>query len=801
MQVVKRNGTVEPVQIHKIQWRIERACDGLNMDFIDPVQVAMKVVNGLKDGISTAELDSLAAETAADMTPIHPDYALLAGRIAVSRLHKTTSPSFFRTMMTLYHNVNPETNEASPVISKELFDVVKAHHDELDEYVSTFNVNDYTYDYFAFKTLVKGYLKEAFVDGKQITVERPQHMLMRVALGIHGSDIVAAKETYRLLSYKYFTHATPTLFNAGTPNPQLSSCFLVAMDDDSIEGIFNTISKVSNISKWSGGIGVHISNIRAKGSLIKGTGGKSDGIVPMLKVFNEVAKYVNQGGKRKGAFAFYIEPWHADIEDFLELKLPIGKEDARTRDLFLALWIPDLFMQRVEEAYAKETEAEQNEVVWSLMCPSVSTGLNDVWGDKFNELYTRYEAEGKYRKQIPVLSIWKKILKSQTEAGVPYMVYKDAANKKSNQQNLGTIKSSNLCSEIIEYSSPGEVAVCNLASLSLPAFVKYDDLTGAAYMDHQQLYEVTKVVATNLDKIIDINKYPVSEAQASNTQHRPIGLGIQGLADVFLLFNIPFDSEYAARLNQNIAETIYFAAMTASWERAVTHGKYSTFNGSPLSKGQFQFDLWGHSVQDSAWDWEDLRKKVTTDGVRNSLLVAPMPTATTAQILGNNECFEPYTQHMYTRRVLSGEFDVVNAHLINQLIKHGVWSLEMKDKIVLNDGSVQHIPEVPQEVKDVYKTAWEIKQKVLIDMAADRGPFVDQSQSLNLFMKKPKDEPLSAMHLYAWKKGLKTGMYYLRSEAAKQATKFGAQGRQAIKEIEEVQACSIDNPDCESCSG
>ncbi len=751
MLVLKRDGHRESVKFDKITARIEKLCYGLDPKFVNPVEVAMKVINGLYDGVSTQELDNLAAEIAATMTTRHPDFAKLAARIAVSNLHKVTSKSFTNTMKRLYQYVDPKTGQNAPLISKETWKVIHENAAELDEAI--IYDRDFSYDFFGFKTLERSYLMK--IDGR--VVERPQHLLMRVAVGIHGENIPAAIETYNLLSEKWFTHATPTLFNAGTPKPQLSSCFLLTMKDDSIDGIYDTLKQTAKISQSAGGIGLSIHNVRAKGSYIKGTGGTSNGIVPMLRNFDMTARYVDQGGgKRKGSFAVYLEPWHADVFDFLELKKNHGKEELRARDLFYAMWIPDLFMKRVES----------NEM-WSLFCPNEAPGLAEVYGEDFERLYEKYESEGKFRRQVKAQDLWFEVLEAQIETGTPYILYKDHANKKSNQKNLGTIKSSNLCTEIIEYTSPDEVAVCNLASLALPKFV-----TDEGTFDHQKLYEITKVATRNLNKVIDINYYPVEEARRSNMRHRPIGLGVQGLADVFIMLRMPFDSPEARGLNEDIFETIYFAAMEASMEEAKIHGPYETFKGSPVSKGIFQFDMWGVTPKSNRWNWEQLKQEVKKNGVRNSLLVAPMPTASTSQILGNNECFEPYTSNVYTRRTLSGEFIIANKHLMKDLINLNLWSETMRQKLISTNGSVQSIPEIPQNIKDIYKTVWEISQKSIIDMSADRGAYICQSQSLNIHLTNPNFGKLTSMHFYAWKKGLKTGMYYLRSTAAADAIKF-----------------------------
>jgi ribonucleoside-diphosphate reductase alpha chain len=768
MYVIKRDGRRESVKFDKVTARIERLCYGLDPIFIQPVEVAMKVVSGIYDGVTTSELDNLAAETSASMTTKHPDYATLAARIAISNLHKNTLKSFSGTMKLLYQYVDPKTAENASLVSKETWKVIQSNAALLDS--SIIYDRDFGYDYFGYKTLEKSYLMK--LNGK--IVERPQHMLMRVSVGIHGENIEKAIETYNLLSERWFTHATPTLFNAGTPKPQLSSCFLLTMKDDSIDGIYDTLKQTAKISQSAGGIGLSIHNIRATGSYIKGTNGTSNGIIPMLRVFNDTARYVDQGGgKRKGSFAIYLEPWHADIFDFLDLKRNHGKEELRARDLFFALWIPDLFMKKVE---ANED--------WSLFCPHECPGLSDCYGDEFERLYDKYESEGRARRKVSAQELWFEILESQVETGTPYILFKDSANKKSNQKNLGTIKSSNLCTEIIEYTAPDEVAVCNLASIALPKFVNNID-TNKVEFDFKKLYDITKVITRNLNKIIDVNYYPVPEAEKSNKRHRPIGIGIQGLADAFILMRMPFDSQLAQQLNKDIFETIYFAAMESSMELALEEGKYETWEGSPISKGEFQFDMWGVSPDSGLWDWEDLRAKVIKNGVRNSLLLAPMPTASTSQILGNNECFEPYTSNIYTRRVLSGEFVVVNKHLLRDLVKIGLWNDAMKNKLIGANGSVQNISEIPDHLKDLYKTAWEIKQKTLIDMSADRGAFICQSQSLNIFMMDPNFAKLTSMHFYSWKAGLKTGMYYLRTKAAVDAVKFTVD-RQAIAETTPV---------------
>ena len=751
MYVLKRDGRNEPIMFDKITARVRKLCYGLN-ELVDPVKVAMRVIEGLYDGVTTSELDNLAAETAATMTTTHPNYALLAARISVSNLHKNTKKSFVDTMTDLYTYVNPRTGKKAPLLADNVYKIIKDNAELLD---STIIYNrDFGYDYFGFKTLERSYLLK--LNGE--IVERPQHMLMRVSVGIHLDDLDAAIETYHLMSKKYFTHATPTLFNSGTPKPQMSSCFLLAMKDDSIEGIYDTLKQTAKISQSAGGIGLSIHNIRATGSYIAGTNGTSNGIVPMLRVFNDTARYVDQGGgKRKGSFAIYVEPWHADIFDFLNLKKNHGKEEMRARDLFYAMWIPDLFMRRVEE-----------DTTWTLMCPNECPGLYDSHGEEFEKKYLKYEADNKGRKTIKARELWEKILESQIETGTPYMLYKDAANRKSNQKNLGTIRSSNLCTEILEYTSADEVAVCNLASIALPMFVKDGGF------DHQGLFDVTVRATKNLNKVIDRNYYPVKEAENSNFRHRPIGLGVQGLADTFIKLRMPFTSDEAKTLNQDIFETLYFAALTASKDVAKDEGPYKSYKGSPISKGEFQHNLWG--IKDGElsgrWDWAGLRKDIKKHGVRNSLLVAPMPTASTSQILGNNECFEPYTSNIYTRRVLSGEFIVVNNHLLEDLVNLGLWNEDLKQELMRANGSVQQLDNVPDDIKDLYKTAWEMSMKDIIDMSRQRGYFIDQSQSLNLFMEGATMAKLTSMHFYAWKSGLKTGMYYLRTKSAVDAIKF-----------------------------
>ena len=761
MYVIKRNGKKESVKFDKVTARLEKLSYSLS-PMVNIIDVAKKTIEGIYEGVPTTELDNLAAETAASLTITHPDYAILASRIAVSNLHKNTTKSFSACMRILHNYTNPKTGKLLPLIAEDVMQIIDEHAELLDSTI--IYDRDFGFDYFGFKTLEKSYLLR--INGK--VAERPQHMYMRVAVGIHKDDIDAVIKTYHLMSEKWFTHATPTLFNAGTPKPQMSSCFLLSMKDDSIEGIYDTLKQTAKISQSAGGMGLAIHNIRATGSYIGGTNGTSNGIIPMLKVFNDTARYVDQGGgKRKGAFAIYLEPWHADVFEFLELRKNHGKEEMRARDLFYALWICDLFMKRVE--------ANGD---WSLFCPHEAPGLSDCWGEEFETLYTKYETAGKARKTIKAQDLWFAIVESQIETGTPYMLYKDAANGKSNQQNLGTIKSSNLCTDIMEYTSPDEVAVCNLASIALPKFVINNQF------DHQKLYEVTYLAAKNLNRIIDNNYYPVEEAKRSNLRHRPIGIGVQGLADAFILLRLPFESELAKLLNKNIFETIYFAAMTASKDLAIEQGPYETYNGSPVSKGIFQFDMWGITPS-SRWDWALLKEEVKKYGVRNSLLLAPMPTASTSQIFSNNECFEPYTSNIYSRRVLSGEFIIVNKHLLKDLVNLGLWNNTMKNKIIAANGSVQQIEEIPAELKELYKTVWEIKQRNLIDMAADRGAFICQSQSLNLFVDNPTASKLTSMHFYAWKKGLKTGMYYLRSQAAAQAVQFTVE-KQASNDIEPV---------------
>ncbi|CAK7346753.1 unnamed protein product [Dovyalis caffra] len=783
MYVIKRDGRQEPVRFDKITARLKKLSYGLSKDHCDPVLVAQKVCAGVYKGVTSTQLDELAAETAASMTANHPDYALLAARISVSNLHKNTKKSFSETIKLMYNNYNKRSGQKAPLIADDVYQIIMKNAARLDSEI--LYDRDFDYDYFGFKTLERSYLLK--VDGK--IVERPQHLLMRVAVGIHKDDIESATKTYHLMAQRWFTHATPTLFNAGTPQPQLSSCFLLCMKDDSMEGIFDTLKECAVISKLAGGIGISVHNIRATSSYIQGTNGASNGIVPMLRVFNNTARYVDQGGgKRKGAFAIYLEPWHADIFEFLDLRKNHGKEEHRARDLFYALWIPDLFMERV-----------RGDGKWSLFCPNEAPGLADCWGQEFEKLYTQYEGEDRPKKVISARKLWFEILSSQIETGTPYMLFKDSCNRKSNQQNLGTIKSSNLCTEIIEFASPTETAVCNLASIALTRFVmergvpaesESSKMVGSResnnrYFDFEKLAEVTATVTENLNKIIDVNYYPVETAKRSNLRHRPIGIGVQGLADTFILLGMPFDSLEAKKLNKDIFETIYYHALRSSSELAANDGPYETYCGSPVSKGIFQMDMWGVTPSDR-WDWDALREMISKSGVRNSLLIAPMPTASTSQILGNNECFEPYTSNIYSRRVLSGEFVVVNKHLLHDLTEIGLWSPALKNKIIYENGSVSNIPEISEQLKSIYKygflhlaellcdikTVWEIKQKTLVDMAADRGCYIDQSQSLSIHMEQPDLGKLTSLHFHAWSKGLKTGMYYLRTRAAADAIKF-----------------------------
>lgn len=749
MKVKKRDGSLEEMRYDKITRRISALCSDLNLEYVDPTYITLKVTQGIYDEISTTELDQLAAETAASMTTTHPDYAKLAGRVAVTNLHKTTPKKFSLAIKELYSFVEPRTGKESSLISDELYEFVKKNKSVIDGAIV--QERDFDFDYFGFKTLERSYLLKI----SNRIVERPQYMYMRVALGICNGDIEMGLRIYDDLSQHFYTHATPTLFNAGTRRPQMSSCFLIGNKGDDINGLFDTIKDVANISKWAGGIGLHVHDVRSKGSYIKGTGGESDGLLPMMKTYNEVARWINQGGKRKGSFAIYLEPWHADVFEFIELRKNHGKEEMRARDLFLAMWTPDLFMKRVEE------DGE-----WTLFSPDEAPGLSDVYDSPeskdFTELYTKYEEEGRGRKVVKARKLMDAILTAQIETGTPYMLYKDAANSKSNQKNLGTIKSSNLCTEIIEYSSPTEQAVCNLASIALPKYIVDGEF------NHKLLYEYVYQVVKNLNNVIDLNFYPTEETKRSNFRHRPVGLGIQGLADVFCLLKLPFESEAADDLQTEIFETIYFAAMTSTKDISKEVGPYESISGSPIEKGIFQYEMWGLKDKDLSgnWDWKTLRKEVVKYGVRNSLLFAPMPTASTAQILGNNEAFEPFTTNLYSRRTLGGEFIVINKHLVSALMENGLWSDEIKDKLIMENGSVQNIPEIPTEIKEIYKTVWEMSQKRLLQMAARRSVFIDQSQSLNLFISNATKAKLLAAHLYGWKLGLKTGMYYLRTRSA-----------------------------------
>ncbi|KAJ8688326.1 hypothetical protein QAD02_024121 [Eretmocerus hayati] len=799
MYVLKRDGRKEEVHFDKITSRIQKLCYGLDMDYIDPTSITFRVINGLYPGVTTVELDNLAAETAATMTTKHADYALLAARIAVSNLHKETKKVFSDVMSDLHLMTDPISKEHRPMISAEYHNIIQKHKDKLNSAI--IYDRDFGYNYFGFKTLERSYLMK--INGK--VVERPQHMLMRVAVAIHKEDIEKVIETYNYTSERFFTHASPTLFSACTLRQQMSSCFLLTMTEDSIEGIYDTLKRCALVSKSAGGIGLSVHTIRATGTRIAGTNGISNGLVPMLRVFNNTARYVDQGGnKRPGAFAMYLEPWHADIFEFLDLRKNTGKEEHRARDLFYALWIPDLFMKRVLE-----------DGKWSLMCPHECPGLPDVWGEEFEKLYAKYEKEKRYKKQIDARTLWTAILMSQVETGTPYMLYKDHCNRKSNQQNLGTIRSSNLCTEVVQYSSPDEVAVCNLASIAVNMFVSADRKS----YDFPKLKEVAKVATRNLDKIIDLNYYPIKEAENSNFKHRPIGIGVQGLADAFLLMRYPFESDEAQKLNIQIFETLYYGALEASCELAGEKGPYSTYEGSPVSKGILQYDMW-NVTPTNLWDWSALKTKIAKHGVRNSLLLAPMPTASTAQILGNNESIEPYTSNIYTRRVLSGEFQIVNPHLLRDLTERDLWDEEMKNEIIANNGSVQNIGRLPDDLKELYKTVWEVSQKTILKMAADRGAFIDQSQSLNVHMDKPSTEKLTSMHFYGWKSGLKTGMYYLRTKPAANALQFTVDkskiknnipttngntemnGKSFIEEEDAALVCSRENGDaCMMCSG
>jgi len=792
MYVIKRDGKRELVKYDKITNRIRKQTYGLNTDFVEALEVAKKVIQGVHDGVTSIQLDNLAGEIAASMTSVHPDYSILASRIAITSLHKSTKKSFVETMRDLHDYVDSRTNLDAGIIDSEVMKFIEENKDAIEHAISY--DRDFNFDYFGYKTLEKSYLLK--LDGK--VAERPQHMWMRVACGIWKDNLEEVIKTYDLLSQGFFTHATPTLFNAGTRRPQLSSCFLLMMKDDSLEGIYKTLSDCAMISKNAGGIGIHIHNVRGKGAYIKGTNGTSNGIVPMLKVFNETARYVDQGGgKRKGSIAVYIEPWHSDIFDFLDLRKNHGKEELRARDLFLALWIPDLFMKRVEENGS-----------WTLFSPDEVPDLYESYGEKFEELYEKYENEGRGRRTIEARILWEHIIESQIETGTPYMLYKDHANKKNNQKNLGTLHGSNLCTEIMEYTSSDEIAVCNLASIALPKYIDFPSNKrlskdrGKRSFNHQMLYDVVYQITKNLNKVIDVNFYPVPEARNSNMRHRPIGIGIQGLADTFALLGLPFYSEEAKKLNREIHETIYFAALTASTDLAEIDGSYQSFKGSPISEGIFQFDMWNVKPSDR-WDWESLRSRVRK-GTRNSLLLAPMPTASTAQILGNNEAFEAFTSNLMKRRTLAGEFVIINKHLVEDLIDRNLWSDEMRLKLIANKGSVLGMSEIPEDLQEIYRTVWEIKQRDVIDMSADRGAFICQSQSLNLFIDKCNAAKLTSAHFYAWHKGLKTGMYYLRTKPATEAIAGLGIDLSKIKApeptISEDISCSLDNPDaCESC--
>ena len=818
MEVVKRDGTREYVKFEKISSRIKKQTYGLNEDYVDYFEVSKKVIAGLYDGVTTEELDRLAAETSASLVTNHPDYSTLAARIAITSLYKRVDKRFTATADKLYHYINPKTGEKAGMISDNVYKVIVKNGKELDAMVV--HDRDFNFDYFGFKTLEKSYLLKMFGE----VAETPQHLYMRVAVGIWLDDLEMVQKTYDMLSQGLFTHATPTLFNAGTKRPQLSSCFLLDIDDDSIPGIYKTLSDCAVISQNAGGIGVNIHKIRAKGSYIKGTNGSSNGIVPMLKVFNETARYVDQGGgRRKGSIAVYLEPWHADVFDFLDLRKNHGKEEMRARDLFLAMWTPNLFMERVE-----------SDGLWSLFSPDEVPGLIDAYDSpedkKFTELYTKYERDGKAIKTIKARELWEKILDSQIETGTPYMLYKDAANYKSNQKNLGTIKSSNLCTEILEYTDKDEIAVCNLASVALPKFI--DVPSGKVReknkklrtYNFKRLYDVVYQMTTNLNRVIDVNYYPTPETKNSNLRHRPIGLGVQGLADTFAMLSIPFESPEAQKLNKEIFETIYFAALTASNDLAKRDGTYVSYHGSPASQGKLQFELWNVDVDQLSglWDWYGLKESIKQHGLRNSLLVAPMPTASTAQILGNNECFEPFTTNLYKRNVLSGEFVIINKHLVDDLVNIGMWNDRIRLKLFDGNGSIQKIEEIPAEIREVYKTVWEMKGKTILDMARDRAIFIDQSQSLNLFMQEVTPSKLSSAHMYGWKLGLKTGMYYLRTKAKASAIKGLGVDMSQLNSLETDETstpkikiennnltvteemlnkvCSLDDPDCLTCS-
>ena len=782
MEVIKRDGRREKVSFDKIIQRIEKICEELDLNRINPIEIAKDTVQGIYDGITTEELDFFASNKCAEKILDDPEYNKLAAGLCISNLHKTTSDNFMEVTDKLYNNTDGMGNQ-NPLVTKDYYDTVKKHIDKIQSALQY--SRDYYFDFFGVKTLERAYLirlktYNIVTDGKGKTgnkqqdedkmrkkygriVERPQHLFMRVAVGIHGDDIERAIETYDLMSQRYFTHASPTLYNAGSATPQMSSCFLLGMAD-SIEGIFReTISDVSLISKWAGGIGIHIQDIRAKGSLIRGTNGTSDGIIPMIKVLNSVARYVNQGGRRNGAIAVYIEPWHADIYDFCDLRKNTGAEEIRARDIFLALWVNDLFMERVE-----------NDDYWSLMCPDECPGLTTTYGEEFNKLYCKYEEEGRARKRVKATDLWFHILSAQIETGMPYMTFKDNVNRQSNQKNIGVIQSSNLCSEIVQYSDPNEIAVCNLASLCLPTFIEKDNF-GRRFYNYDKLFEVSQVVTKNLNKVIDLNYYPIEKARRSNMKHRPIGLGVQGLADVYAMLDMPYDSEKARQVNKKIFETIYFGCLTASCDLAKRDGHYETFPGSPFSEGELQWHLWGLSENDLLmdWDWASLIKDIKKYGTRNSLLTAIMPTASTSQLMGNCEACEPFTTNMYTRTTLAGEYIVVNQHLVEKLMDLGLWTKEVREEFMYDNGSVQKIIEIPKEVRDIYKTAFEMRAKPIVQQAIERGPFIDQSQSMNLFMSEPDFDMLTSSHFYSWKHGLKTGMYYLRTRPAVNAIKFG----------------------------
>ena len=793
MQVVNRKGEREDVRFDAIHEKLRSLSHGLDPVWVDPGHVTKLTIEGLYDGVTTRELDQLAAETAASLASQHPDYSRLAARICVDDLHRSTKDTFTDVITDLREYIDPESGMHAPLISEEVYDIIMANAEVLNNHIDY--SRDHNYDYFGFKTLERSYLLR--LNGE--IAERPQHMLLRVSVGIHHGNITKALETYDLMSQGYFTHATPTLFNSGTPTPQMSSCFLLTMQDDSLDGIYDTLKQCALISKSAGGIGLSIHHIRSKGSYIKGTNGESNGIVPMLRVFNDTARYVDQGGgKRKGSIAIYLEPWHPDILAFLDLKKNHGKEELRARDLFYALWTPDLFMERVEE-----------NADWSFFCPNECPGLQDAYGAEFKALYEKYEAAGLARETLPARTVWDKVVESQIETGTPYMLYKDAANEKSNQKNLGTIRSSNLCTEIMEYTAKDEVAVCNLASIALNKYVDSESKT----FNHKLLYDVTYHATGNLNRVIDVNFYPVEEARNSNMRHRPIGLGVQGLADTFALLQLPFESPEARKLNKEIFETIYFAACTASKDAAIAEGAYSSFKGSPASRGELQFDLWGMNEHSGRWDWDTLKGEIIEHGMRNSLLLAPMPTASTSQILGNNECFEAFTSNLYVRRTLSGEFIVLNKHLVRDLIALDLWSIGIKDEILRHKGSIQGIEGIPDHIKALYKTTWEIKQRHVLDMAADRGAYVDQSQSMNIHMVDANPAKVTSMHFYGWKQGLKTGMYYLRTKAAADAIQFTVEAKKGqdqtvggladrAEEISSLEAiaCSLDTPDdCLSC--